>query len=87
MRNPANHRPLTPVDFLDRAVEATPNNPAVIWQGRTWTYAQFAGIVVAMADDLRARGGGPGDVVAIMSGNRPEMLAAHYAPSRPSAPR
>lgn len=79
MRNPANHRPLTPVDFLDRAVEATPNNPAVIWQGRTWTYAQFAGIVAAMADDLRARGVGPGDVVAIMSGNRPEMLAAHYA--------
>lgn len=79
MHNAANHRPLTPVDFLDRAVEAFPDRPAVIWQCRSWSYAEFAGIVAAMADLLRANGVGPGDVVAIMSGNRPEMLAAHYA--------
>jgi fatty-acyl-CoA synthase len=75
----ANHRPLTPLDFLDRAVEAFPDGPAVIWQGRTWSYAEFAGIVAAMAELLRENGVGPGDTVAIMSGNRPEMLAAHYA--------
>ncbi|WP_420566845.1 AMP-binding protein [Thalassovita sp.] len=75
----ANHRPLTPLDFLDRAVEAFPNNPAVIWRGRSWSYAQFAGIVSDMAQMLRDNGVGPGDTVAVMSGNRPEMLAAHYA--------
>jgi fatty-acyl-CoA synthase len=75
----ANHRALTPLDFLDRAVEAFPDSPAVVWRGRSWSYAQFAGIVRDMADILRANGVGPGDTVAVMSGNRPEMLAAHYA--------
>ena len=75
----ANHRPLTPVDFLDRAVEGFPNRTAVIWHGRSWTYGQLGGIVTAMMQVLRDHGVGPGDVVAIMSGNRPEMLAAHYA--------
>lgn len=75
----ANVRPLTPVDFLDRAIEAFPHKPAVIWRGRTWDYGQFGGIVAAMAEALRAHGVGEGDVVAVMSGNRPEMLAAHYA--------
>lgn len=77
--NAANHQALTPLDFLDRAVEAYPNRTAVIWQGRRWSYADFAGIVQAMAERLRAEGIGPGDVVAIMCGNRPEMLAAHFA--------
>ena len=75
----ANFRPLTPVDFLDRALEAYPNRPAVLWRDRTWSYAEFAGIVAAMIDALETRGVRAGDVVAIMSGNRPEMLAAHYA--------
>lgn len=75
----ANFRPLTPLDFLDRAVEAFPERTAVIWQDRSWTYAEFAGIVAAMMDLLKEQGVGAGDVVAIISGNRPEMLAAHYA--------
>jgi fatty-acyl-CoA synthase len=79
LRNAANFRPLTPLDFLDRAVETFPNRTAVIWHGRRWTYAEFAGIVTAMMAVLREKGIGRGDVVAIISGNRPEMLAAHYA--------
>ncbi|MCI4661203.1 MAG: AMP-binding protein [Neomegalonema sp.] len=78
-RHRANFRPLTPLDFLDRAVEAFPDQRAAIWHERQWTYAQFAGIVQAMIDTLRAHAIGAGDVVAVMSGNRPEMLAAHYA--------
>lgn len=75
----ANHRPLTPLDFLDRAVEAFPHRLAVVWRGRNWSYAKFAGIVAEMVQMLRGNGIGAGDVVAIMCGNRPEMLAAHYA--------
>lgn len=75
----ANFRPLSPLDFLDRAVEAFPERTAVVWHDRSWSYAEFAGIVVRMMDLLRAHGVGKGDVVAIISGNRPEMLAAHYA--------
>lgn len=79
MPNTANFRPLTPLDFLDRAVEAFPDRTAVIWQGHSWNYAEFAGIVADMMAALRDHGVGPGDVVAIISANRPEMLAAHYA--------
>lgn len=75
----ANFRPLTPLDFLDRAVEIFPTRTAVIWGDRSWNYAEFAGIVTAMIDTLRDHAIGPGDVVAILCGNRPEMLAAHYA--------
>jgi len=75
----ANFRPLTPLDFLDRAVEVFPGRTAVVWRERRWSYADFAGIVTTMAETLCGYGIGPGDVVAIMCGNRPEMLAAHYA--------
>ncbi|PCH99036.1 MAG: acyl-CoA synthase [Rhodobacteraceae bacterium] len=79
LQNVANMRALTPLDFLDRAVEAFPARTAVVWQGNRWSYAEFAGIVTAMIEMLQENNIGSGDVVAIMSGNRPEMLAAHYA--------
>ncbi|CAH1693285.1 Acyl-CoA synthase [Hyphomicrobiales bacterium] len=75
----ANHVPLTPVEFLVRAIEVWPDRPAVVWRDRRWTYAQFGGIVVSLAEALRAHGVGGGDVVSILATNRPEMLAAHYA--------
>lgn len=76
---PANHRPLSPVDFLDRAVAAHPDRLAVLWGARRWSHAGLAGIVCRMADWLETQGIGPGDVVSVMASNRPEMLAAHYA--------
>ena len=75
----ANHVPLTPVEFLVRAIEVWPDRPAVAWRDRQWTYAEFGGIVIRLAEALRARGIGKGDVVSILAANRPEMLAAHYA--------
>ena len=75
----ANYSPLSPVDFLDRAVSVFPNRQAVIWRDRRFTYGQFGAIVQRMADLLETRGIGSGDVVSIMCPNRPEMLAAHYA--------
>jgi fatty-acyl-CoA synthase len=78
-RREANHRSLTPLDFLGRAVTDFPHRPAVAWRDRSLTYAQFGTLVATMADFLKARGIRPGDVVSVMSGNRPEMLAAHYA--------
>lgn len=78
-RRAANHRPLTPLDFLDRALSNFPGRPAVAWRDRTWTYLELGRIVARFAAFLRSRNVGPGDVVSVMSGNRPEMLAAHYA--------
>jgi fatty-acyl-CoA synthase len=76
---PANHRPLSPLDFLDRALTVFPGRTAVIWRDRRWSYAEFGAIVARLAACLSARGIGAGDVVSIMAPNRPEMLAAHYA--------
>lgn len=76
---PANHRPLTPLDLLDRTVEAFPERPAVSWRERTWTYQQFAALVARFAAFLRDRGVKQGDVVSVIANNRPEMLAAHFA--------
>ncbi|MFY7959726.1 MAG: AMP-binding protein, partial [Elsteraceae bacterium] len=75
----ANHQALTPLDFLARSQEAFAERPAVAWRERVWNYRQFAQIVARMAHFLKAQGVGDGDVVSIISTNRPEMLAAHYA--------
>ncbi|WP_212524719.1 AMP-binding protein [Actibacterium sp. MT2.3-13A] len=75
----ANHRPLSPLDFLDRALAVHPGRRAVIWRGQSWSYEGFGAIVARMAAWLAERGVGAGDVVSVMVPNRPEMLAAHYA--------
>jgi fatty-acyl-CoA synthase len=76
---PANYVPLTPVEFLVRAVESHGDKVAVAWGDRTWTYSAFARMVGRFARFLHAAGVRRGDVVSIMAANRPEMLAAHYA--------
>ena len=53
---PANHVPLTPLDLLDRTVEAHPERPAVVWRERTLTYRAFGRMVARFAEsggDLR----------------------------------
>ena len=78
-RRPANFQPLTPLDLFDRAVAAWPERPAITWRGETWTYRAFGAIVGRFAQHLLAAGVKPGEVVSIVSANRPEMLAAHFA--------
>lgn len=46
---PANHVPLTPVEFLVRSAEVYPQRAAVAWNGRLWTYAAFARMVTRFA--------------------------------------
>src|SRR4051794_5124293 len=75
----ANYVPLTPVEFLARSVEVYPERPAVAWGERRWNYRAFGRLVGRFTRFLRAAGVAPGDVVSIISSNRPEMLAAHYA--------
>ncbi len=78
-RREANFKPLTPLDFLERAVSCHPHRRAVIWHERDWSYGELGGIVQDFAAWLEGQGIGPGDVVSVMCTNRPEMLAAHYA--------
>src|SRR5918997_827251 len=78
-RREANFQPLTPLDFLERTVSIYPDQTAVIWRDRRWTYKEFGELVGRFAAMLRGAGVQRGDVVSVMAQNRPEMLAAHYA--------
>ena len=75
--DPANFEPLTPVSFLRRAAQVAPSRTAIIHGQRRYSYAQFLERSSRLANSLAARGIGPGDCVAIMGANTPEMLEAH----------
>jgi len=76
---PASYEPLTPLAFLERTVRVFPNKTAVVYGGNRWTYAQFAERVGRFAGALIRAGVEPGDRVAILAPNVPELLEAHFA--------
>ena len=77
-RQAANHVPLSPISFLLRAARIYPDRTAVIHGARRYTYAQMAERSRRLASALNRAGVAPGDVVAILAPNTPEMLEAHY---------
>lgn len=74
----ANHSELTPLRFLERSAEVYPGKTAVIHGTRSYTYQEFETHVQRFAQVLAARIE-PGDRVAVLAPNTPEMLMAHYA--------
>lgn len=68
---------LTPLRFLEWAAAVYPSRTAIVHGPRTLTYAEFAGEVERMAAGLR-RCIQPGDRVAVLAPNIPELLIAHY---------
>ncbi len=70
---------LSPLSFLERSARVWPSKTAVIYGARRLTYAELADEVQRVARALRASGVGPGDRVAYLMPNLPEMLIAHYA--------
>jgi len=73
----ANHSPLTPVSFLERAAMVRPDQLAVVHGERRYTYREFWQRSQQLGAALQNRGIGKGDCVAIMASNTPEMLEAH----------
>jgi len=69
----------TPLSFLERSARVWPDKVAVIYGSRRLTYAEFAAEVERVAAALRAGGVEPGDRVAYLMPNLPEMLIAHFA--------
>ncbi len=70
---------LTPLSFLERSARVWPGKIAVIYGSRRLTYAEFAAEAARVARALRASGVQPGDRVAYLMPNLPEMLIAHFA--------
>lgn len=76
--NQANHVPLSPLSFLKRAAQVYPERDAVVYGGRRYSYRQLHQRSRALASALERVGVQPGERVAILAPNIPEMLEAHY---------
>jgi fatty-acyl-CoA synthase len=70
---------LSPLSFLERSARVWPDKTAVVYGARRLTYRELAAEAQRVAGALRASGAGPGDRVAYLMPNLPEMLIAHYA--------
>jgi fatty-acyl-CoA synthase len=77
-RNAANHVPLTPLGFLERAAAVFPKRTSVVHGGTRFTWAETYRRCRQLCSALKRRGIGKGDTVAIMAPNVPAMVEAHF---------
>ncbi|MFG1346627.1 AMP-binding protein [Xanthobacter autotrophicus DSM 431] len=77
-RRPANHRPLTPLNFLLRAADVFPDRVAIIHGQERRTWRQYAHRCRQLASALMRSGIRRGEAVAILAPNTPAMLEAHF---------
>lgn len=77
-QSPANHVPLTPLGFLDRAALVHPERVAIIHGELQRTWAQTRERCYRLASALVGKGVLPGDTVSILSPNTPAMVEAHF---------
>lgn len=78
MPEQVNYEPLTPLTYLRRSAYVYPDKTAVVYNHRSFTYAQFNARVNRLADALQKEGIQKGEKVAFMCPNTPPMLEAHY---------
>jgi fatty-acyl-CoA synthase len=70
--------PLTPLAFLERAADVFADKTAIAYGDRRTSYSELGAEATRLAHALRASGVGPGDRVAYMCPNIPEMLVANF---------
>ncbi len=74
----ANHVALSPLSFLRRAALAHPGRIATIYGERRISWAETFARTRRLASALKTLGVGPGDAVAVMAANTPELFEAHF---------
>jgi fatty-acyl-CoA synthase len=77
-KNAANHAPLTPLGFIERAACVYASRVAVIHGARRYSWAETYARCRRLASALARRGIGFGDTVAAMLANTPEMYECHF---------
>jgi len=77
MREPA-YTPLTPLSFLGRSAEVFADKTAIVYGDRRVSYREFGALATRLARALQASGIAPGDRVAYLLPNVPELLVAHF---------
>ena len=70
---------LTPLAFLERCSLVYPDKTAIVDGDRLITYREMARETTRLANAMSASGIRPGDRVAFLCPNIPEMLIAHFA--------
>lgn len=78
-KNKANYVPLSPLSFLERSAQVHPKLTSVIYEDRSFTWAETYARARRFASMLAKRGIGRGDTVAVMLPNVPAMYEAHFA--------
>ena len=78
-KNKANYVPLTPLTFLKRATEIYPNYEAIVYEDRSYTWAEVYKRSVKFASALSKIGIKKGDTVSFLAFNTPEIFEAHYS--------
>ena len=79
MRDRVSITELTPLLFLERSADVFGDRVAISYRDRSITYAEMRTEVNRVARALQRSGIEPGDKVAYLVPNLPEMLVAHFA--------
>ncbi|KAG6701639.1 hypothetical protein I3842_08G175400 [Carya illinoinensis] len=79
VRCSANHVPLSPISFLDRAAKAFRDRTSVVYGSVKYTWGETHERCLRLASALTQLGISPGDVVAILAPNVPAMHELHFA--------
>jgi acyl-CoA synthetase (AMP-forming)/AMP-acid ligase II len=69
-------------DLAAQAARRYPGKKAYVFQGRSLTFAEFNARINALADAFGRMGLGPGQKVAVLSFNSPDMLAVLFASAK-----
>jgi long-chain acyl-CoA synthetase len=69
---------LTLMDLLSKSASQRPNHPALLFQGNTISYHELEGLSMAFAHALSELGIKPGDRVALLLPNSPQMILALF---------
>ena len=77
-RNDANHAPLTPLSFIERAAEVYPERLAIVHGDLRQNWSQTYARCRQLASSLQKHGIGKNDTVAVMLPNTPPMVEAHF---------
>jgi len=77
-KNPANHTPMTPLSFIERAAQVYPDQLAIIHGNLRQDWATTYSRCKKLASALQKIGIGIGDTVAVMLPNTPPMVEAHF---------
>jgi fatty-acyl-CoA synthase len=77
-KNQANHTPLTPLTFIERAAYVYPDRLAVVHGAQRFTWKETYARCRRLASALARRGVGKNDTVSVMLPNTPPMYEAHF---------